>query len=180
MRRKEAIDMKRFGTFALMLTLALTMTACSMSPNAAEPSASPTSMASSLESILDVTAHPRNTEEAAETAAMSAQESAALSKKANDAAGKISEIDGCVTAIYGDTCLAGVSFTEKYSGKMTDRIRDMVADRIRSVAPSVQQVAVTADPEVAAEISRLSEKIGAADKLSELSEEFSSVMQKMQ
>jgi len=111
---------------------------------------------------------------------MTTAESAALSKKANDAAAQVSEIDGCVTAIVGNTCLAGVTFDKQYQGEMTDRIRDMVASRIQSVAPSVERVAVTHDPALVAQIEDVANQIGTARNMGEVTERFDSVMEKMQ
>ena len=75
------------------------------------------------------------TDDAAMTAKMTGPQSAELSRKANEAAAKISEIDSCVTAILGDTCVAGVTFDAQYQGALTDRIRDMVASCIQSAVP---------------------------------------------
>lgn len=183
------MNMKKIALVLAALLVGATMTACSManggSTGAAIPS--PSALATALipgQNRLT----PESTDSmgmqtpdnAAMTAAMTTAESAALSKKANDAAAQVSEIDGCVTAIVGNTCLAGVTFDKQYQGEMTDRIRDMVASRIQSVAPSVERVAVTHDPALVAQIEDVANQIGTARNMGEVTERFDSVMEKMQ
>ena len=166
--------MKKYGLILTILTLAVMMTACSM--NTANPA--PTA---ALTPGMNATANPdgmaaaNDTDPAALTASMTTAESAALSKKANSAAAQVSEIDACVTAIVGNTCLAGVTFDKQYQGGMTDRIRDMVSARIQSVAPGVERVAVTGDPEIAAQINTVAERIAGAKAMNEVTAEFDGV-----
>ena len=104
--------MKKYGLILTILTLAVMMTACSM--NTANTAPAPTA---ALTPGMNATANPdgmaaaNDTDPAALTASMTTAESAALSReKANSAAAQVSEIDACVTAIVGNTCLAGVTF----------------------------------------------------------------------
>ena len=172
--------MKTLGLSLMCLALALALTACAAA--APKPSPSPTTgaMTSPLPGVSgSPEIFPSPTDHAAATSAMTGPESAALSKKANESAVKISEIDSCVTAILGDTCLAGVTFDPRYQGALTDRIRDMVTSRIQSVAPEVKRVAVTSNPEIAAQIGSVAEKIGKASTLGELTVEFDAVLGRM-
>ncbi|MCL1964327.1 MAG: YhcN/YlaJ family sporulation lipoprotein [Firmicutes bacterium] len=169
--------MKRFGLLLMCLALVLVITACAAATPAPAPIQSP--MTSPMPGGTGEL-NPYPTDGAAQTAAMSGVESSALSKKANDAAVKISEIDSCVTAIIGDTCLAGVTFDPRYQGALTDRIRDMVSSRIQSVAPDIQRVAVTNDPELAAQINTVAEKISKANALGGLTGEFDTVLGRIQ
>lgn len=130
------------------------------------------------ETAMDGLPHP--TEYAQTTAAMTGTESTALSKKANDAATKISEIDSCVTAIIGDTCVAGVQFDKQYKGEMTDRIRDMVTARIQSAAPNIDRIAITADPQIAAEIGTIANRISQTNALGELTGDLNVILEKIQ
>jgi len=112
-------------------------------------------------------------------AVMTGPESSVLSKKANDAATRISEIGSCVSAIIGDTCAIGVQFDPQYKGELTDRIRDMVAARVQSIAPDVDRIAITSDPQMAMEISAMAEKIGKSDQLGELTGELNNLIGKI-
>lgn len=123
---------------------------------------------------------PSPTENARTTAAMTSAESTALSKKANDAAAKISEIDSCVTAIIGDTCVAGVQFDKQYKGELTDRIRDMVAARIQAAAPNVDRIAITSDPQIAVEIGAIADRISQSSALGDLASDLNVLMAKIQ
>ena len=167
--------MKRTGLLLMCLALALALTACAAATPAPAPTQMPTPMMTPEITGTDEV-NPTPTDEAALTAAMSGAESSALSKKANEAAVKISEIDSCVTAIIGNTCLAGITFDSRYQGALTDRIRDMVSSRIQSAAPAVERVAVTSDPEIAAQIGSVAEKINKANALGELTGEFDAVL----
>lgn len=175
--------MKKYGflLMAALLVCAMT-TACSMNNGANSAVPTPTLMTSpGFGGTSGLT--PAATggvglgnDSVSMTAAMTTAESAALSKKANDAAEQVSEIDDCVTAIVGNTCLAGVTFDRQYRGEMTERIRDMVSARIQSVAPSVERVAVTCDPEIAAQINTVAQKIAMAGSLGEVTAEFDGVL----
>ncbi len=177
--------MKRLGLVLMSVALLVALSACAAN---ATPTPTPSPMATVLPTTspmpgataTDGLPDPSATDDAAQTSAMTGPESATLSKKANDAAAKISEIDSCVTAIIGDTCVAGVTFDPQYKGAMTDRIRDMVSSRIQSAAPVVERVAVTTDPELTAQIGAMAEKISKAGALSPLTGEFDSVLNKMQ
>ena len=172
--------MKTFGLLLMCLALALSLTACAAAAPKPAPSHTPGAVTSPLPDVSgSPEVNPSPTDNVAVTSAMTGTESAALSKKANEAAVKISEIDSCVTAIIGDTCLAGVTFDQRYQGALTDRIRDMVTSRIQSVAPGVERVAVTSDPEIAAQIGSVAEKISKAGALGELTGEFDTVLGRM-
>ena len=173
--------MKKYAFILMALLIAVTMTACSVNNTTAAPSPTAT-MLPSVGTTAPGSVGANSTaavNDSAMAAAMTAAESAALSRKANAAAAQVSEIDDCVTAIIGNTCLAGVTFDRQYQGGMTDRIRDMVSSRIQSVAPSVERVAVTGDAEIAAQINAVAEKIAAAGALSEVTPEFDGVLAKI-
>ena len=171
---------KRIGLLLLSIALVAGLSACAA--NSAEPplaTPSPTLMPNVSPGTEGITPMPGATDGAMMTAAMTGPESSALSKKANDAAVKISEIGTCVTAIIGDSCVVGVTFDPQYKGELTDRIRDMVATRIQSLAPSIERVAVTSDPEIAAQIGNIAERISKTDALAELAGELDAVMGKI-
>lgn len=175
------MKLKKIGLILAALCVGASMTACSMMNGATSTPAPTMSMpAATMGATPTATGGTAGEDNAAMTAAMTATESAALSQKANAAAAQVSEIDGCVTAIMGNTCLAGVTFDKQYQGEMTDRIRDMVSARIQSVAPSVERVAVTHDPQIVAQIQSVADQIAGAKNLSDVAQGFDSVLDKMQ
>lgn len=172
--------MKRFGMLFLCASLVVLMTACAANANPTpSPSLAPTVMLTPMPGTTDGI-NPSPTDNIAATVSMTGAESSALSVKANEAAVKISEIGSCVTAIIGDTCVAGVAFDAQYQGELTDRIRDMVTSRIQSVAPTVERVAVTTDPEIAVQISTMADKISKANALGDLTGELDGILTKIQ
>lgn len=173
--------MKKTTLFILSLALLVGLSGCA-ARSAPTPTPTvgifPTNTA--LPGATNMTGTPNPTDNAAMTAAMTGAESTALSRKANDAAVKISEIGSCVTAIIGDTCVAGVQFDSQYKGELTDRIRDMVAARIQSAAPGVERIAITADPQIAVEIGTIADRISQTGALGDLAGDLNALMGRIQ
>jgi patatin-like phospholipase/acyl hydrolase len=69
-----------------------------------------------------------------------------------------SEIQECSIVTAGNTALVGVVFTPQYKGEMTQRIRDMIAGEVMAADPSIQVVAVTAQPTDVATIKQLAQQ----------------------
>ncbi len=172
--------MKRFVLVILGLTLALSLTACAANPTPT-PSPSPmvTPMMTPFPSGTDLMGATPAPTDGAPAAAMTGEQSAALSRKASDAAAMISEIDVCVAAIVGDTCAVGVTFDAAYQGELTDRIRDMVTARIQDAVPTISRVAVTVDPELSAQIGAFASKVSSAGTVGELIGEMDSLVGKI-
>ena len=169
--------MKKILLLILALVLMVGLTAC-----AANTTPAPKELVTPFPTVMPGT----NTlgespaPESAIVSSMTCAESTALSQKANDAAVKISEVDSCVTAIIGDTCVAGVAFDSQYKGELTDRIRDMVTSRIQSVAPTLERIAITSDPELAATIGDIANKITQTNTLTTLTDDLTAVIDKIQ
>lgn len=69
-----------------------------------------------------------------------------------------SEIQQASIVVTGNTALVGVVFTPQYKGEMTQRIRDMIAGEVMNADPSIQVVAVTAEPQDVATIQKLAQQ----------------------
>ena len=74
---------------------------------------------------------------------------------------RISEISDCRVVTAGTTALVGVKFTNAYQGDLTERIRQMVAAEVVKADPSIQTVAVTAEPEDVNRVYEISEALRA-------------------
>ncbi len=77
---------------------------------------------------------------------------------------RISEISDCRVVAAGTTALVGVKFTNAYQGDLTERIRQMVAAEVVKADPSIQTVAVTAEPEDVNRVYEISEALRAATR----------------
>lgn len=104
------------------------------------------------------TGMPPTTTEPPTAPTLSNQESAALAKQCDTQIMKLSEVDQSVTVLSGNRVLSGITFTPQYKGNMTERIEGMVAERVKTVAPSVQVALVTADADTVEQIAALKEK----------------------
>lgn len=104
------------------------------------------------------TGMPPNATEPPAAPTLSNQESAALAKQCDTQIMKLSEVDQSVTVLSGNRVLAGITFTPQYKGDLTERIEGMVAERVKTIAPSVQVAMVTADADTVARIAELKEK----------------------
>ena len=61
---------------------------------------------------------------------------------------KLSEIDKAVVVVSNDDALVGVQFAAQYQGEMTERMKEMVAERVKTADSKVKNTAVTADPDI--------------------------------
>lgn len=106
---------------------------------------------------------------------LSTQESAALSKQCDTQIMKLSEVDQSASVLLGDKMLVGVTFTPQYKGTVTDRISDMIGERVKVVVSSVQDIKVTADTNLVARIRALQEKQQSGADTAEIESEFHSI-----
>ncbi len=89
---------------------------------------------------------------------------------------QLSEVSEARVVVTNSTALVGVKFDNAYKGEMTERIREMVAAEVLRVDPSIQTVAVTADPEDVKKVYDLSERIRAGRTADELSAEINAIV----
>ena len=90
--------------------------------------------------------------------------------------GRISEIDECRVVTAGNTALVGVKFDKAYGGRLTERIREMVAAEVLAADPSIQTVAVTADGEDVKNVYALSERMLSNEKADSLQEDVNEIV----
>jgi len=113
------------------------------------------------------------------TGVMSTGEAAATAKRLSEEVVKLSEIDKATTVVLGNTALIGVSFASQYRGEMTTRIKDMVAERVKKAAPAIQQVTVTADPDLVTRIQAIMAKVQDGAGAAEIGTEFSEIVNRV-
>lgn len=89
---------------------------------------------------------------------------------------RISEIADCRVVVTNSTALAGVKFDNVYKGKLTERLREMVAAEIMKADPSIQTVAVTSDDADVQKVYQLSDQIRSGRTADELANEINAIV----
>jgi YhcN/YlaJ family sporulation lipoprotein len=110
---------------------------------------------------------------------MTAAQAKEAAKRISDEVTKLSEVENATTAVVGNTALIGVNFASQYKGQMTTRIKDMVSERAKKAAPSIKNVAVTADPDLLTRIKSISSKLETGGGANGISTEFSEIVNRI-
>ncbi len=157
--------MKRLFKTMLFLTLTAVLlaalSACACNGQTATPSPAPTAMTATpapapTESILPSPEAPDATPESPASPESSAEPGSAIDYDAlKTEVEKLSEIDTCDVVAHGGKAIAGVTFDAQYQGTLTDRIEEMVREKITAKDAGITEVAVTADPTLCTEIRTL-------------------------
>lgn len=64
---------------------------------------------------------------------------AAISKEVD----KLSEVSASQAVVVGDTVLVAVTFDQQYQGGMTERVREMVEDKVKAAHQSAKNIYIT-------------------------------------
>lgn len=72
---------------------------------------------------------------------------------------KLSELSNADAVVAGNTALVGIQYDTQYQGGLTDRIRDMVDQRVQMVDKGVTVTHVTDDKAIVQEIQKLWEQV---------------------
>lgn len=173
----------------ILATAALTACSCSISPGAS-PSPSPSALTATPSPTQSATASPSPMESAATTpgasAASPSPESSAQTGAALDLDAlaqeveKLSEVSLCDVVAEGDRAVVGLSFDAQYQGTLTDRIEEMVREKITGMEPAVIHIAVTADPTLCTEIKNLAQEVQGKPMTEEQMAKFDDLYEKIQ
>ena len=171
----------------ILATAALTACSCSISPGA---SPSPSALTATPSPTQSATASPSPMESAATTpgasAASPSPESSAQTEAAIDLDAlaqeveKLSEVSLCDVVAEGDRAVVGLSFDAQYQGTLTDRIEEMVREKITGIEPAVIHIAVTADPTLCTEIKNLAQEVQGKPMTEEQMAKFDELYEKIQ
>ena len=136
------------------------------------------------------TASPSPMESAATTPGASAASPSPESSAQTDAAidldalaqevEKLSEVSLCDVVAEGDRAVVGLSFDAQYQGTLTDRIEEMVREKITGMEPAVIHIAVTADPTLCTEIKNLAQEVQGKPMTEEQMAKFDELYEKIQ
>ena len=173
----------------ILATAALTACSCSISPGAS-PSPSPSALTATPSPTQSATASPSPLESAATTpgasAASPSPESSAQTGAALDLDAlaqeveKLSEVSLCDVVAEGDRAVVGLSFDAQYQGTLTDRIEEMVREKITGIESAVIHIAVTADPTLCTEIKNLAQEVQGKPMTEEQMAKFDELYEKIQ
>ena len=173
----------------ILATAALTACSCSISPGAS-PSPSPSALTTTPSPTQSATASPSPMESAATTPGASAASPSPESSAHTDAAidldalaqevEKLSEVSLCDVVAEGDRAVVGLSFDAQYQGTLTDRIEEMVREKITGIEPAVIHIAVTADPTLCTEIKNLAQEVQGKPMTEEQMAKFDELYEKIQ
>ena len=89
---------------------------------------------------------------------------------------RISELSDARVVVTNTTALVGVKFDGAYKGKLTERIREMVAAEVLRADPNIQTVAVTANDNDVKKVYELSEQIRSGRTADELAAEINAIV----
>lgn len=173
----------------ILATAALTACSCSISPGAS-PSPSPSALTATPSPTQSATASPSPMESAATTpgasAASPSPESSAQTGAALDLDAlaqeveKLSEVSLCDVVAEGDRAVVGLSFDAQYQGTLTDRIEEMVREKITGIESAVIHIAMTADPTLCTEIKNLAQEVQGKPMTEEQMAKFDELYEKIQ
>ncbi len=110
---------------------------------------------------------------------MSDEDAMTVAKKVSDEVQRLSEIKKATTLVVGDTALIGVEFDAQYKGEMTTRIKDMVANRAKAADKRIQNVSVTADPDLLTRVQDLGKKLDGGSVISDITTEFTEIVNRI-
>ncbi|MCL2812079.1 MAG: YhcN/YlaJ family sporulation lipoprotein [Clostridia bacterium] len=178
--------MKRTTLVILCVALVCALAGCASnvgtplpSPEPYGPTMLPSSTMMPAPVMPEGTAAPGATVGPETTGAMSTVDAAAAAKRVSDEVVKLSEIDKATTVVMGNTALIGVHFATQYRGEMTTRIKDMVEERAKAAAPSIQRISITADPDLIARIQAILTKVQNGASATEIGAEFSEIVNRV-
>ena len=177
---------RRFYLIALVLAVAVSLSACMSDGFRNDAPASPTATADYAPNAngANATAAPNGAANDGATGNTSSTSNGALQPFdwANNAAeiesaiGRISEISESRVVVTNSTALVGVKFDNAYKGQLTERIREMVAAEVMKADPSIQTVAVTSDEADVQKVYALSDAIRAGRTADELSQDINAIV----
>ena len=85
-----------------------------------------------------------------------------VSDQIDDEIEKLSEIDDAEAVVAGNIALVAIEYDDQYQGGLTDRLRDMITERVETIDKAVTSVHITDSKETVALIKELSKKLESA------------------
>lgn len=143
------------------------------------PTLAPTIAPETTASAMMPTGAPSSPSAADVASEMTDEEALTAAEKVSTEVARLSEIDEATTVVVGDTALIGVSFDAQYQGEMTTRIKDMVADRAKTADSRIQNVWVTADPDLLERVRAIWEQRDGGSAIADITDEFQEIVNRL-
>jgi len=99
-------------------------------------------------------------------------------KIANEVA-KMKEVDTATVVITGNTAMVGVQFDKQYKGEMTTKLKEMIDNRVKKVDKDIDNVAVTAEPDLFSRIKTLASDIENGKPLTGFVQEIQEILNRI-
>jgi len=134
------------------------------------PTAGPTASAAPAVMPTDtagptVSLSPTNTAAAGtqESGVNSVEDAQRVSDQVSEEVEKLSELDKAEAVVAGGIALVGISYDAQYQGGLTERVNEMVTERVEMIDKAITTVHVTDDEQAVTRIAQLREKLRAGD-----------------
>lgn len=98
-----------------------------------------------------------------ESGVNSVEDALRVSDKVSEEVEKLSELDSAEAVVAGNIALVGISYDTQYQGGLTDRLEQMVTERVEMIDKAITSVHVTDEEDQVMKISQLREKLKAGD-----------------
>ena len=82
-----------------------------------------------------------------------------VSDQIDDEIEKLTEIDDAEAVVAGNIALVAIEYDDQYQGGLTDRLRDMITERVETIDKAVTSVHITDSKEMVAMVKELSKKL---------------------
>ena len=172
---------------AALLVCALALTACAAE---SEPVTSPSPTANAATAQPSASAEPSPSDMATLTAgetespmAMGVQDADKARQAAEELKNELeqlSEVTDAKVVIAGQHAAVGLTFDTQYQAGVTDRMREMVRERLDGVVSGVTRLAVTDDATQMETISQLSEQLQNATDLTDIENKLSALINRLE
>lgn len=91
------------------------------------------------------------------------EDSLRISDEISEEVEKLSELDKAEAVVAGNIALVAVVYDDQYQGGLTDRLKDMVTERVETIDKAITSVHVTDSQDTVTMISGLREKLKSSD-----------------
>ena len=85
-----------------------------------------------------------------------------VSEQIADEVEKLSEIDDAEAVVAGNIALVAIEYDDQYQGGLTDRLKDMITERVETIDKAVTSVHVTDSKEMFSMVKELAKKLESA------------------
>lgn len=126
----------------------------------AAPAVMPTDTAGPTVSLSPTNTAAAGTQEAGVNSVEDAQR---VSDQVSEEVEKLSELDKAEAVVAGGIALVGISYDAQYQGGLTERVNQMVTERVEMIDKAITTVHVTDDEQAVTRIAQLREKLRAGD-----------------